>query len=54
MGSHERFAFDTRHDGLFAATAKMNDLVLVTRKDADVAGLGAKLLNPFNEGAAER
>ncbi len=35
-------------DGLLAATAKVHRLTLVTRNDADVKGLGAKLLNPFN------
>lgn len=34
-------------DGLLAATAKVHDLTLVTRNDADVQGLGAKVLNPF-------
>lgn len=34
-------------DGLMAATAMVNDLTLVTRNDRDVAGLGAKVLNPF-------
>ena len=34
-------------DGLLAATAKANRMTLVTRNDADVDGLGAKLLNPF-------
>lgn len=34
-------------DGLLAATAKVNGLVLVTRNEADVAGLGVALLNPF-------
>lgn len=34
-------------DGLLAATAKVHGMTLVTRNDADVAGLGAKLLNPF-------
>jgi len=38
-------------DGLLAATAKIRGLTLVTRNDADVAGLGAKLLNPFKEAA---
>ena len=37
-------------DGLMAATAAINDLTLVTRNDRDVAGLGAKVLNPFREG----
>lgn len=34
-------------DGLLAATARTRDLTLVTRNVDDVAGLGAKLLNPF-------
>jgi hypothetical protein len=34
-------------DGLLAATAKVHRLTLVTRNDADVAGLGASTLNPF-------
>jgi predicted nucleic acid-binding protein len=34
-------------DGLLAATAKVHDMTLVTRNDGDVAGLGAKVLNPF-------
>ena len=34
-------------DGLLAATAKVHRMTLVTRNDADVVGLGAKLLNPF-------
>lgn len=34
-------------DGLLAATAKVHGMVLVTRNDADVAGLGALVLNPF-------
>lgn len=34
-------------DGLLAATALTHDLILVTRNDRDVAGLGAKVLNPF-------
>lgn len=35
-------------DGLLAATAKSHRMTLVTRNDADVAGLSAKVLNPFN------
>ena len=35
-------------DGLLAATAKVHRLTLVTRNEADVAGLGAEVLNPFN------
>jgi predicted nucleic acid-binding protein len=38
-------------DGLLAATAACHGLTLVTRNDRDLAGFGAKLLNPF---AAER
>ncbi len=34
-------------DGLLAATAKVHGLTLVTRNEADVAGLGAAVLNPF-------
>lgn len=34
-------------DALMAATAKANDLTLVTRNEADVAGLGVEVLNPF-------
>lgn len=34
-------------DGLLAATAKIHRMTLATRNDADVAGLGAKTLNPF-------
>jgi len=39
-------------DALLAATARVHDLVLVTRNTADVEGLGARLLNPFASGAA--
>ncbi len=38
-------------DGLLAATAKAHRLTLATRNEADVAGLGAKVLNPFKPGA---
>jgi predicted nucleic acid-binding protein len=41
-------------DGLLAATAKAHHLTLVTRNDADVAGLGAKVLNPFKPARAAR
>jgi predicted nucleic acid-binding protein len=41
-------------DGLLAATAVVNDLTLVTRNDSDVAGLGAKVLNPFRPRAGRR
>ena len=36
-------------DGLLAATAKVNDLALVTRNTSDVEGLGVQTLNPFLE-----
>lgn len=36
-------------DALLAATAKAHRMTLVTRNDADVAGLGAKVINPFKE-----
>jgi toxin FitB len=38
-------------DGLLAATAKVHRMTLVTRNNDDVAGLGAKVLNPFQMGA---
>jgi toxin FitB len=34
-------------DGLLAATAKVHGMTLVTRNAADVARLGATVLNPF-------
>ncbi|MBW7852600.1 type II toxin-antitoxin system VapC family toxin [Gemmobacter nectariphilus] len=34
-------------DALLAATAKANGLTLVTRNEADVAGIGVEVLNPF-------
>lgn len=34
-------------DALLAATAKVNRMTLVTRNTADVADLGAVILNPF-------
>ena len=40
-------------DGLLAATAKVNRMVLVTRNHADVEGLGAEVLNPFQAGAKD-
>jgi len=39
-------------DGMLAATARVHDLTLVTRNAADVVGLGAKLLNPFEPQSA--
>jgi predicted nucleic acid-binding protein len=38
-------------DGLMAATALVHDLTLVTRNTRDVARTGARLLNPFVQGA---
>lgn len=40
-------------DGLLAATAKVNRMTLITRNDAEISGLGAKLLNPFRERSGE-
>lgn len=37
-------------DGLMAATAKVHGLALVTGNVADVQGLGAHVLNPFEPG----
>jgi len=34
-------------DGLLAATAKVHRMTLVTRNDANVKGVGAAVLNPF-------
>jgi predicted nucleic acid-binding protein len=34
-------------DGLLVATAKIHNLKLVTRNEADMAELGASILNPF-------
>ena len=34
-------------DGLLAATAMINRLILVTRNDRQITGLGATILNPF-------
>jgi predicted nucleic acid-binding protein len=41
-------------DGLLAATAKINRMTLVTRNEKDVAGLGAKWLNPFSDAPPKR
>jgi predicted nucleic acid-binding protein len=41
-------------DGLLAATALVNGLTLVTRNDRDVAGLGATVLNPFENALNHR
>ena len=34
-------------DGLLAATARVHDMILVTRNASDVDGLGVAVLNPF-------
>jgi hypothetical protein len=34
-------------DGLLAASAKVHGLILATRNDAQMSGLGADVLNPF-------
>ena len=34
-------------DGLLAATAKVHDMILVTRNVSDVEGLGVQVFNPF-------
>ena len=41
---------NTRHaiDALIAATAKVDNLILVTRNVRDMDGMGVKLLNPFS------
>ena len=41
-------------DALLAATAKIHRMTLVTRNFADVAGLGADVLNPFEPPASRR
>lgn len=41
-------------DGLLAATAKVHRLTLATRNVADVAGLGARVFNPFEPAAGKR
>jgi hypothetical protein len=41
-------------DGLLAATAKVHGLTLVTRNLADVADLGADILDPFRPVARRR
>jgi toxin FitB len=41
-------------DTLLAATAKIHRLTLATRNVADVAGLGADVLNPFEPPASRR
>lgn len=38
-------------DGLLAATAKVHGLTLATRNTADVADLGAEVVNPFEPAA---
>jgi toxin FitB len=41
-------------DALLAATAKVHRMTLATRNVADVAGLGADVLNPFEPPATRR
>jgi predicted nucleic acid-binding protein len=45
-----RRKFDTLKvvDSLIAATASSRDLTLITRNEADFAGLGLRLINPWN------
>ena len=38
-------------DALLAATAKVHGMTLATRNVADVAGLGADVVNPFEKRA---
>ncbi len=38
-------------DSLLAATAKAYGLILVTRNEADVVGLGVEVMNPFSAAA---
>ena len=40
-------------DALIAATARVDNLVLVTRNERDMLGMGVELLNPFAGGKAE-
>ena len=40
-------------DALIAATARVDNLVLVTRNERDMRGTGVELLNPFAGGKAE-
>ena len=39
-------------DALLAATARVHDLVLVTRNTTDVEGLGVRVLNPFESASS--
>ena len=52
-GGGERDPSDPVFDGLMAATAKVHDLTAVTSNEADVANLGARILNPYRPGDTE-
>jgi predicted nucleic acid-binding protein len=41
-------------DALLAATAEIHGMTLATRNVADVAGLGADVMNPFEPSASRR
>lgn len=41
-------------DALIAATARVDNLVLVTRNERDTLGTGVELLNPFAESVGDR
>lgn len=41
-------------DGFLAATAKVHGMTLATRNTADVAGLGARVVNPFESDQRSR
>ena len=41
-------------DALLAATASTHGMTLATRNEADMAGLGVPVLNPFRSGAEAR
>jgi len=41
-------------DGLLVGTALVHNLILVTRNTRDVAGMGATIVNPWNEDDAQK